>query len=348
MKIAQSTVDLVSTHKYYEENTVSVQSGVMTRSSFLENLQNQEKKMDMLELSDSSEATIGSENYTSLKPAKTEYLSPRDMTLEDQLAQIRTTLLDRLLNILQLFGGEKQSTGYRDMIRQTSNMLTSNMFVKVTTIQVTHIEEETTTFQGTGTALTEDGRSIDFGVSMTLSSKLTAYAGMSVSSAVSLIDPLVINVGSDVTHISDQNFYFDLDCDGQEERLSSLNTGNGFLTYDKNGDGKVNDGSELFGTKSGNGFKDLAAYDSDNNGWIDENDEIYNKLQIWLRNEDGTDSLLTLQEADVGAIYLGSASTEFAQRNSSLMMAGMLRSSGIFLKESGGVGTVQQLDLAAL
>jgi hypothetical protein len=348
MKIAQSTVNLVSSHTYYEENTVSVQSGVMTRSSFLENLQNQEKKMDSLEITESGENAIGSETYTSLKPQKSEYLGTMESTLEDQMTRLRTTLLDRILRFLQLLGGDTKGSGYRDMMRQTSSMLTTNMFVKTTTVQMTHIEEESTTFEGKGTALTEDGRSIDFNLSFSLSSRLTEYAGMSVSSAVNMIDPLVINVGNDITHISDQNFFFDLDCDGTEEKISAPGIGSGFLTYDKNGDGKVNDGSELFGVKSGNGFKDLAAYDSDNNNWIDESDDIYDKLKIWLRNEDGTDTLMSLKEADVGAIYLGSAATEFAERNSSLVMAGMLRSSGIFLRESGGVGTIQQLDLAAL
>lgn len=348
MKIAQSTVDLVSSHTYYEENTVSVQSGVMTRSSFLENLQNQEKKMDSLEISESGENSIGSETYTSLKPQKSEYLGTTESTIEDQMAQLRTTLLDRILRLLQLLGGDSPNRGYRDMMQQASSMLTSNMFVKTTTVQMTHIEEESTTFEGKGTALTEDGRSIDFNLSFSLSSRLTEYAGMSVSSAVNMIDPLVINVGKEITHISDQNFFFDLDCDGIDEKISAPSAGSGFLTYDKNGDGIINDGSELFGARSGNGFKDLSAYDSDNNGWIDESDEIYGKLQIWLRNEDGTDTLMSLKEADVGAIYLGSASTEFAERNSSLVMAGMLRASGIFLRESGGVGTVQQLDLAAL
>ena len=48
MKIAQSTVDLVSTNKYYEENTVTIRSGVMTRESFLENLRNQEEEKTKL------------------------------------------------------------------------------------------------------------------------------------------------------------------------------------------------------------------------------------------------------------------------------------------------------------
>ena len=349
MKIAQSNVNLVSSHSYYEENQVTVESNVLTRGAFLESLQNQQNKMDLLEVSkDSGGQAIGSETYTSLKPSKSEYLSPLDSTLEEQLSELRASLLERILSLLQLLDGGNSRKGYQNILRQTSNMLTSNSFVKVTTVHMTHIEEEATTFSGRGCAVTEDGRTIDFGVDFSLSKKLVSYAGMSVSSAVSLIDPLIINVGNDVTNISDQSFYFDLDADGTEDKISSLGSGSGFLSYDKNGDGIINDGSELFGTKSGNGFKDLSQYDSDNNGWIDENDEIYDKLSVWTRNDDGTDSLLSLKEADVGAIYLGSADTQYSNLNSNFVMNAMMRKSGIFLKESGGVGTVQQVDMAAL
>ena len=37
---------------------------------------------------------------------------------------------------------------------------------------------------------------------------------------------------------------------------------------------------KLFGTSSGDGFKDLAEYDEDGNGWIDENDSIFNRLKV--------------------------------------------------------------------
>ena len=67
----------------------------------------------------------------------------------------------------------------------------------------------------------------------------------------------------------------------------------------------INDGNELFGTKSGDGFKDLAKYDKDRNGWIDEADDIFDDLRIWTKDEQGNDKLLTLKEAGVGAIYLG-------------------------------------------
>ena len=116
---------------------------------------------------------------------------------------------------------------------------------------------------------------------------------------------------------------------------------------DKNGDGIINDGSELFGTKSGDGFKDLMIYDEDGNGWIEENDEIFSKLLIWSKDENGNDELYHLKEAGVGAICLQKASTDFSLNSLKNNQAnGQIRSTGIFLYENGNVGTMQQLDLA--
>ena len=125
-------------------------------------------------------------------------------------------------------------------------------------------------------------------------------------------DPLMINLDTDIGSVSDQKFFFDLDADGKEDEISFAGKGSGFLALDRNGDGKINDGSELFGTKSGDGFKDLAAYDEDGNGWIDENDAIFSQLKIWTKDEDGKDKLISLKDADVGAIYLGNADTQFS------------------------------------
>jgi len=66
--------------------------------------------------------------------------------------------------------------------------------------------------------------------------------------------------------------YHDLDANGVTEKISFVGSGGGFLALDKNSDGVVNDGRELFGAATGQGFKELAEYDSDNNNWINEND----------------------------------------------------------------------------
>lgn len=97
----------------------------------------------------------------------------------------------------------------------------------------------------------------------------------------------------------DQTFFFDIDCDGVEDEISKLISGSGFLALDQNGDGIINDGSELFGTQSGNGFADLAKFDSDGNGFIDENDEIFDRLKIWCMDENGQPHLYSLKEKGV-------------------------------------------------
>ena len=213
---------------------------------------------------------------------------------------------------------------------------------------VTYEEHENTEFHADGIAKTDDGRTIDFNVDLFMSRSCMEY--INIESPLiqdALMDPLIINVGSGITDIRDQKFTFDLDADGTEEEISMPGRGSGFLALDLNNDGVINDGSELFGTKSGDGFKDLRKYDSDGNGWIDENDAVFNRLKVWCKGDRGEDILMNLKEADVGAIFLGSANTEFTLDSAFGGRNGVLRSTGIFLKESAGVGTIQHVDLAA-
>lgn len=209
-------------------------------------------------------------------------------------------------------------------------------------------EKESTSFYSSGTVITEDGRQIDFDLEALMSRSFSEYTSVDIDyGAAQLMDPLVINLEGGTAQVSDKKFLFDIDCDGKEDNISLLAKGCGFLALDRNGDGKINDGSELFGTKSGNGFADLAIFDLDNNGWIDEKDEIFNHLRIWTKDEEGNDKLVALGVAGVGAIYLGSAATKFSLNSQSDNTTNaIVRSSGIYLRENGTAGVVQQVDLA--
>lgn len=216
------------------------------------------------------------------------------------------------------------------------------------TTETFYEESECTFFQATGKVLTDDGREIDININLQMSSRFVSYYSESISTlSYQLTDPLVINFSNVPASLKDVTYFFDLDCDGTEEEISTLGENSGYLALDKNGDGIINDGSELFGTKSGDGFYDLSKYDEDHNGWIDENDSIFEKLKIWAKDEDGNDLLYTLKEKDIGAIALQSVSTDFSL-NSYVdhSMKGRIRNTGIFLYESGEVGTIQHLDLA--
>lgn len=212
---------------------------------------------------------------------------------------------------------------------------------------LTYQESESTSFSAKGTAITDDGREIDFGINISMSRQFMQHMSIQIPAMQNaLFDPLVINVGTDSAKVSSQKFKFDLDSDGKEDSISMPTRGSAFLALDKNEDGKINDGNELFGTKSGDGFKDLREYDSDGNGWIDENDEVFSKLKVWYKDESGNDVLVNLKEADVGAIFLGEQDSEFTLANGMGNVDAVIRSSGIFLRESGTVGTIQHVDLA--
>ena len=211
-----------------------------------------------------------------------------------------------------------------------------------------HTEMEYTAFQSQGCVKTQDGREITFGVEVEMSRAFCEkYDSLFVQDVPVTCDPLVFNLEGDIGKISDQKFLFDLNVDGTAEEISFTEQGSGFLALDKNKDGEINDGSELFGTTSGDGFKDLAEYDEDGNGWIDENDSVFDDLSIWTLNEEGEKVQISLLKADVGAIYLGNASTEFSLKNAETHDTnGIIRKTGVYLKESGGAGTVQHIDLA--
>ena len=226
-------------------------------------------------------------------------------------------------------------------------LVNSNKWTRTTVTSAFVSEMENTAFQTTGVARTKDGREINFGVTVEMSRAFCAEFESFTQEDYVVTDPLMINLDSNVANITDMKFMFDIDADGQKEEVSLAEKGSGFLALDKNGDGKINDGSELFGTKSGDGFKDLAAYDEDGNGWIDEADSVFKKLKVWSKDENGKDILISLKKADVGAIYLGNANTEFSMKSGlENRTDAIIRKTGVYLKESGGVGTVQHVDLA--
>ena len=207
-------------------------------------------------------------------------------------------------------------------------------------------EAEQTEFTAVGKVKTADGKEIDFAVALDMSRESLREESVSLRMGV-LQDPLVVNFGGNAAELTDQKFEFDLDSDGEAENVSFLKSNSGFLAFDRNGDGVINDGSELFGPTTGDGFAELAEYDQDGNNFIDEGDAVYNSLGIYNKNASGADVLTRLSDTNVGAIYLDRASTEFSLNNEAAdEQLGQVRSSSVYIGEDGTVGTVQQVDLA--
>jgi len=225
-------------------------------------------------------------------------------------------------------------------------------------------ESESTDFAAQGVILTADGRKLSFELSLSMERSYTEVSSTALrGGAVQQQDPLVINFDGMAAQLQDQRFSFDLNADGQVEQVALLSGDRGYLALDRNGNGRVDDGSELFGPETGQGFAELAQWDDDGNGWIDEADAVFQRLQVWMPQADATamtladnaaeatgatqgiGTLRALSTVGVGALYLGAVSTPFELKSADQQSLGTVRSSSVYLSEAGSVGTVQQIDL---
>lgn len=191
-----------------------------------------------------------------------------------------------------------------------------------------------------------NGREIDISMDLNLSRSFMQTTNTTLDIlGSSLKDPLIIALDGNMPTLSSTKFAFDIDSDGTSDQISLLQSGSAFLALDKNNNGKIDNGKELFGTKSGDGFADLRKYDDDNNGWIDANDKIFDKLRIWVKT-DTKDELLALGEVGIGAIFLGNSKTPFSLKSDSNELLGEMRKSGMFLFENGKAGIISHIDMA--
>ena len=114
--------------------------------------------------------------------------------------------------------------------------------------------------------------------------------------------PIVIDLNNDGINSMklDYTVKFDLDNNGFKESTGWVFGDDALLAIDKNGNGIIDNGSELFGNKTisnnnysytdknaNNGFEVLAKYDSNNDGVIDANDAEFDKLLLWQDNGNG-------------------------------------------------------------
>ncbi|HDX8371170.1 TPA: hypothetical protein RQN12_002142 [Aeromonas dhakensis] len=155
-----------------------------------------------------------------------------------------------------------------------------------------------------------------------------------------LKDPLVLSLDGKIAGLTDARVKFDLDQDGKADSLPGLSEGSGFVALDRNGNGTIDDGGELFGARSGNGFGELATLDEDGNGVLDERDSQFSALQFWQPDQ----SPIALVELGIGAILLHPLDTPFNHLGESGNQ-GVLRQSGLYVTEQGKGGWVQQVDL---
>jgi hypothetical protein len=122
-------------------------------------------------------------------------------------------------------------------------------------------------------------------------------------------DPLVLDLGGRgiMTTGIPSGVLFDLDGDGQTERMSTVTGESWFLALDWNANGRIDDGHELFGDQNGaaHGFAELARHDGNADGVIDAGDAVFANLRLVQLGEGGAQVSQSLSEANVTRIELG-------------------------------------------
>jgi len=115
--------------------------------------------------------------------------------------------------------------------------------------------------------------------------------------------------------------YFDHNGDAFAEATGWVDSGDGLLVMDRNGNGIIDDGRELFsdqtilsnGRRAANGFQALADLDSNHDGKIDAQDVAFSQLRVWKDSDgDGVsqpDELFTLDQLGIKANNLNPTTT---------------------------------------
>lgn len=187
-----------------------------------------------------------------------------------------------------------------------------------------------------GSVALEDGSSFSWSMQFAMSYEEFSY---SQRTEQPMKDPLVMSFNGRPVELSGQSSAFNLTDNAKS--IQQLAQGQYYLAKDSNNNGTVDSGKELFGPTTGQGFAELAAYDEDQNGLINEQDPIWQNLWLWRPEDKG---LYSLKELGVAALSVESVATPFNLRHKD-EVRGRLERSSIFITEDKDVGLLQQIDL---
>ena len=131
--------------------------------------------------------------------------------------------------------------------------------------------------------------------------------------------PIIIDMNKDgvkTLNYAQQAVYFDLNNTNFAKRTGWVDSHDALLALDRNGNGKIDNGSELFGNytfladgqRAKNGFEALAEFDKNKDNLITEEDDIWRELQLWQdKNSNGTveeGELSLIKDSELAAIHL--------------------------------------------
>lgn len=206
----------------------------------------------------------------------------------------------------------------------------------------TYRETEATSFRASGSVTTDDGRQIDFSQALDLA-RLYARTETISLRATGTFQPGGTPPTAAPTPSPTQAAVPTATASSPPSTQPALSIGGSVLGLDADGDGTIDPATELVG-QSGNGFAELARYDEDQNGFIDEGDSVFSRLAL-VDRETGGLTATTLTERGVGAIHTGSVATPYTYTDAGNRPVAQLARSGVYLNENGTTGIAQQVNV---
>ena len=174
--------------------------------------------------------------------------------------------------------------------------------------------------------------------------------------AESQSSPLVVDLDGDgiETLGSGVGIYFDHDNNGFSEDTGWVGKDDGLLVRDINGNGQIDNGTELFGNntllsngeKAKNGFEALKELDSNNDNVFDQNDAAWNEVKVWKDgNSNGVvddGELLTMEQAGITGVDLNYVDHNYNGDHSD-EHGNTCKQEGTFTKTDGSTGQISDI-----
>lgn len=195
----------------------------------------------------------------------------------------------------------------------------------------------------TATEIRIEVRQLDVRLSRQEGVVAARFQSVSISFRGMQIDPLILDMdgdGVETTTLADGRL-FDMAAEGKKRQVAWAGADDAFLALDRNGNGRIDDGGEFFGDQHGarDGIAELAKFDDNGDGAIDESDKVYDALL--LVHGDGRERRLA--DSDITRIFLD-ATLNLDRR----LEGGNLVAASHYEKKDGTTGMVGDVLLDAV
>ncbi len=224
-------------------------------------------------------------------------------------AEIKNSIEFQILSHVVSSGNSTKSVNAINSAEATSSSIPNKQYVDFSTIhsEVQTGQADTFSFKVSSSEPEFSQMIKQERASLSISSNQATSSNQSGN--IQQADPLALDLdgnGLQTTGVRN-GVHFDINADGVTDKTSFVSGGDAFLALDKNNNGRIDNGKELFGDQNGaaNGYEELRKYDDNHDNRIDSNDAVYERLRLFRMDDDGNQLISSAKDSGVKAIALG-------------------------------------------